>query len=95
VRRRINDMSPASGRMLLESGRSVNVGETFRQISDAMDPLGGIRVANYQPIFSAEPLELSVPSDRVITTGEAAIELNGREYKLTKVSSAIRMVELR
>lgn len=78
----LNRNTPRLGRMITEAGSIINVANVARRFNDAFDPFGGLTVAQYEPVFSIHPVEISVINDRVFTTGDAVVELSGKEYRL-------------
>lgn len=75
---------PQQGRFVDESGISQNFADLIRKLTGAMDPFGALRTTAYQPIFSAQPLEVSIINDRTFTSGGASITVENGEYKLSR-----------
>lgn len=71
------------GQALDGPGAIRNWVDLVRRLDTAVDPFGSVRVSEYQPIFSIQPINISVINDRTFTSGSAAVTLDGREYKLS------------
>lgn len=74
---------PQQGRLVDENAAVQNVADLARKLRQSVDPFGMVRTTEYQPIFSTQPLSISVINDRTFTSGTASITVTDGEYVLS------------